>query len=847
LFLPRKGTSSLALAAPVINPRGVIVKKVCLAFLVLLMLSVSTFAEIESGRDISGIWKGVIDTPTEDIALYWRIQHLENDSILAVNDCPVYGVKDVPAPVSWLREDSLYMEVQRFPASYFGLLSENPDSIYGYYKGEGSWIPLNIKRISNEPAELLPYMVPRLGDDKQRELNWTYEVPEAQENDWPTSHLSTAGLDPDLIQQMVENVLLGLYPNVHSVLIARHGNLVLDEYFYGYTANTPHPIYSNCKGIITASLGIAIEEGLLPGIDTRMIDLFPEHAEQFDDSLKREITLEHFLTMTAGYQWDEASTSYYDPGNTNRQMMDSDNFVKFVLAQPLANPPGVEHTYNSGIPHVLSEVVRRASGMDFWVYAEANIFKPLNFSHYFLGTNKHGEAGGALIRPRDFLKLAQLYQDQGKWKGEQILAPGWLGRSYLQDWDPEKPSYWNHWGGHTLFVDGIPVTKFSGGGFGGQSLYSFPDLDLEVVFTAGNFTTQGPDYDEIMSKYILPPLVNDGYLPPNHSGNSGYTEMIGYEWNQTAFTRLGSLWSALEFLGENVTEAWVYGMSGTAFALNANPQMWSSCLGRWENPKLKEHLDLLGYTYSTTAVYYLHPQFDEVRETAWNEVRGCVDNGYPAWGFHMNIPENYILYAYDDYGYYFKGRDCPGGFGPKPWNKVADEDPGWFEIHTLKPTEAAHVKHAVLVALEYAVEMYRNPDQFPHDGFVFGPQAYDQWQQTLASGEADWFGVAYCVRGWSTCRANASDFLIQIEDLVPEACRADLRIAQSHYAVVAQKWMAVNSLFPYQNTERWERTANWKSEQSRSEAATLLAEAAEAEALGVAALETVIALAQRSR
>ena len=796
---------------------------------------------IAQGHNVKGIWKGVIPSPAGEIGLFWRIDHFAADSLVVLHDCPMYGVKDVPAPLSWIHKDRILLEVERFPASFFGRCTSDPDSIAGIYKGEGGGIPLSIRRISYDPSLLLPFMAPRIDAEGRRATSWDYSNPDDRDDGWHSGDAEAGGLDIDLLEDFMGNTLQERYPNLHSILIARGDSLLFEEYFYDHHADSPHPIYSNTKGIVSMGVGIAIDEGLIPGLSTPVRNFFPEYSDAFEGEQRGDITLENFLTMTPGYEWDESSTSYYDPNNTNRQMMNSDNFVKFVLERPLVHRPGEHFTYNSGLPVVLSEMVRRGTKEPFWNYVSRHIFTPLGFEKFLYENNRDGTAGGLLLRPRDFLKIARLYLDGGRWKDKQIIPEDWLARSSLPEFVPDRPPYWNHWGRATIFVDGVPVTQYSGGGFGGQAIFGFPDLDLVVAFMAGNYTTPSVRYDDILSRYLLPPLVaeNSGYSPPVRDTKA---ELEGFVYKETFFTGLACLWSAMGQLGQDVSEAWVYGMTGTAFALNANEQMWPNCAGRWNNPHLPDHLAFLGLQYKTWAAYHLEVSFTETRRQAWNDIRTAIDDGNPAWGFHMHIPESYIIYGYDDMGYYYKGVDCLPGFGPKGWESVASDEPGWFEMHTIAHATPVRVEEAVFAALEYAIAMHRSPEAFQQQGFVFGPGAYTQWQRTLSSEEADWMGIAYNAAAWSVARRNAARFLNELRKYVPAACQEALQLAEAEFETVARKWEDVSELFPYEGTERWERIANWQDTDKRELASQLLLSASEAEASGVKWIEKVLLL-----
>lgn len=106
---------------------------------------------------------------------------------------------------------------------------------------------------------------------------------------------------------------MGLYGHIHSLVIIHNDALVLEEYFNGWERDMLHYSFSATKSITSALIGIAISQGYISGVDAKMLDFFPEYdsIDNYDEQ-KAAITLEHLLTMSAGFEWDEISTPYTD-------------------------------------------------------------------------------------------------------------------------------------------------------------------------------------------------------------------------------------------------------------------------------------------------------------------------------------------------------------------------------------------------------------------------------------------------------------------------------------------------------------------------------------------------------
>ena len=78
------------------------------------------------------------------------------------------------------------------------------------------------------------------------------------------------------LRAMEAAIRSGTFPKVTSVLLARNGKLVYEKYFDGSDPATLRNTRSATKTVTGMLVGIAIDKGLLPGVDARILDFFPE-------------------------------------------------------------------------------------------------------------------------------------------------------------------------------------------------------------------------------------------------------------------------------------------------------------------------------------------------------------------------------------------------------------------------------------------------------------------------------------------------------------------------------------------------------------------------------------------
>ena len=171
---------------------------------------------------------------------------------------------------------------------------------------------------------------------------WSHSTPEAQ------------GIDSEALVEMLQ-FLQDEESNFHSILLVRKGYLVLEAYRPPYHENEDHSLWSATKSIISALVGIAIDQGYIESVDQPVIDLFPELTFDNMDDDKAAITVEDFLTMRGGLSWS---------GINPQQILDS----------PVAEPAGTVFQYNRTQPRLFSSTIEYMTGADTLDFAREMLF-----------------------------------------------------------------------------------------------------------------------------------------------------------------------------------------------------------------------------------------------------------------------------------------------------------------------------------------------------------------------------------------------------------------------------------------------------------------------------------------
>jgi CubicO group peptidase (beta-lactamase class C family) len=316
--------------------------------------------------------------------------------------------------------------------------------------------------------------------------------------------------------------------DVHSVLVVRNGYAVVEAYAPRHGRDVRHGTASVGKGITSALVGIAIGEGYIDGVDQKVLDYFPDHADAQSDPLKQVMTVEHLLTMTSGIDWPESAASYSSSRNIMNQMMRSHDWAGFVLDRPMAAQPGFVFNYSSGVSHLLSAIIQEATGTRTISFARTHLFEPLGMSRVGWMSDPRGiafGAGGLRMTSRDMAKIGQLYLQGGAWNGKQIVPSEWIEASVAQQVNAHGPAPYY---GYQWWVRSTGT--FAAHGYRGQRIFVIPDLEMVVVFTAD---VSGNTPSAILASFIIPAARSPEPLPDNPQGVALLEARIG-EFGQSA-------------------------------------------------------------------------------------------------------------------------------------------------------------------------------------------------------------------------------------------------------------------------------------------------------------------------
>jgi CubicO group peptidase (beta-lactamase class C family) len=363
---------------------------------------------------------------------------------------------------------------------------------------------------------------------------YNYKIPDVLDDGWMTGSLSSADISEKPLYNLMNRIYATPEHNIHSILIIKDSRLVFEEYFdgekfklgkytgeYGFNRDDLHTLCSATKSFASALLGIAMDKGYIASVDMKVFDFFPENSDLLSLTPgKGNMTIRHLLTMTSGLQWDDESTSYYDPVNDMYQLFTTSDPMRFILSKDLIKEPGTFYEYANCNTNLMGEIVHRATKIRLDLFCDSLLFSKLGIKVYEWQRIKPEiifTSGDLMLRPRDMAKFGQLFLNKGIWDGERVISEEWCLESTSRHIDPNdytndfkwSDGYGFQWWQKDYASNKKVYHSYFASGWGGQLIIVIPELETVIVFTGGNYYTEEKiSRFTIVEDYIIPALRN---------------------------------------------------------------------------------------------------------------------------------------------------------------------------------------------------------------------------------------------------------------------------------------------------------------------------------------------------
>lgn len=277
-------------------------------------------------------------------------------------------------------------------------------------------------------------------------------------------------------------------------LVVKNDKIVDERYFLDATESSLFTSMSVAKSFVSALVGIAIDDGLISGVDRPITDYVPK----LKGSGYEGVPIKHILQMSSGVKFDEE----YDKFLSDINLM----FYKvFGFGQSIDDymaglkpelPSGTTSYYRSCDTQALGMLISAVTGRSVSAYLEEKIWSKLGMEYDALwctDTNGTEIAFGFLNAAlRDYAKFGRLYLNGGNWDGERIVSESWVRESVTPD-NPNlqpgpKPAEFRTFGNfgyqYQWWIPETPDGEFMAIGVWGQYIYVSPKENLVIVKTS---------------------------------------------------------------------------------------------------------------------------------------------------------------------------------------------------------------------------------------------------------------------------------------------------------------------------------------------------------------------------
>ncbi|MCR9143073.1 MAG: beta-lactamase family protein [bacterium] len=259
-----------------------------------------------------------------------------------------------------------------------------------------------------------------------------------------------------------------------SLLIARDGRLVYENYFNNADRDTLMAGFSVSKSVVGLLAGIALADGSLQSIDDPLAQYVPE----LESAPVGGIPLRDLLNMTSGIRFERASWPWADAPRSYH----SSDLRGLVADAEIAAPPGTAWLYSEFNPPLTAWAIERATGQTIAEFLESRVWrKAMAGEARWLVDDADRRVelahAGFYATARDLLRLGLLVQYDGRIAGRRILAAGLVRKiTTLAGDDPE-------------IIRGVPAS-FAPGGYAYKNGWWLP-LDPETKQPTGDCIAAG--------------------------------------------------------------------------------------------------------------------------------------------------------------------------------------------------------------------------------------------------------------------------------------------------------------------------------------------------------------------
>jgi CubicO group peptidase (beta-lactamase class C family) len=262
-----------------------------------------------------------------------------------------------------------------------------------------------------------------------------------------------------------------------AFLVLHNDSLVFQWFAKGFGDTTVLPSFSIAKSMVSALVGIAIEQGMIASVD----DSVGKYLPWIKDSVTKQVTIKQLLNMQSGLAYNERAIHPF--GNVAKFYY-GDDLKKHTKNLKSKGNAGQNVRYQSANTQVLGMILEEATGKPLYTLLEENIWIPAGMKHpaYWSVDDEEKLQVKAFCclntNVFEFARFGLLYLNNGIRDHDTIIPPSWIEET-ISAKNPRQDNPEYRYGYHWRLVAG--TDDYFAKGVLGQYIYISPPAQTVIV------------------------------------------------------------------------------------------------------------------------------------------------------------------------------------------------------------------------------------------------------------------------------------------------------------------------------------------------------------------------------
>lgn len=281
-----------------------------------------------------------------------------------------------------------------------------------------------------------------------------------------------------------------------SLLVLRHGEIILERYAAGVDRDTRTRTWSTAKSIAVTLIGMLVDEGRMSLDDPLDLDWLPAVAADNSDP-RNAITLRHVLNMSSGLYPVDSFDMEYATGSGLSYWAGASS-VQGALRRGAIRQPGTFWDYENYDTLLAVYAMKKVLGDEYHAFPRKALLDRIGMRSTLVSTDRFGDfifSSQIYTNARDLARFGLLYLQGGKWNGERLLSEDWI--DFVRTPAPATATTGNFYGGQWWLVpddrNDVPKDAYATWGNRGQHVIVVPSHDVVIVRRGLDYGSQGFD------------------------------------------------------------------------------------------------------------------------------------------------------------------------------------------------------------------------------------------------------------------------------------------------------------------------------------------------------------------